>query len=69
MLGDDRGHGSVVDGEDGDGLPPVDLGGHAGQGQVVVEDGEVRMLRQDEGYVVSLRRRSNGGEDDEDEVE
>lgn len=37
LLGDQRSHGGIVEGEDGDGEPPVDVSGEVGEGEVVVE--------------------------------
>lgn len=69
MLGENGGHGGVVEGEDGDGLAAVDLRGEVGRGQVVVEGGEVRVVRQDAGYVVGRRGRDDGGGGQEEEEE
>ncbi|PON32949.1 hypothetical protein PanWU01x14_356890 [Parasponia andersonii] len=60
VLGEDVVHGGVVDGADGDGGPPVDLGGEVGQGQVVVEGRELRVLREDLRDVVGLSAAARG---------
>lgn len=63
VLVQDGRHGCIVDGEDGDGLAAVDLGGEVGDGEVVVEGGELRVLGENAGDVVCL---GGGGEEEED---
>lgn len=57
LLGYEVGHGRVVDRAHGDGLAAVDLLGEVGEGQVVVEGGEIRVFGQDAGDVVGARGR------------
>jgi len=45
-------HGDVVDGTDGDALAAVDFVGEVGDGEVVVEGGELWEVGQDAGDVV-----------------
>ena len=47
-------HSVIVDSADGDGLPHVDLTGEVRDGEVVVEGGEFRALRQNAGDIVRL---------------
>lgn len=60
----DGGGGAVVDGEDGDGGPGVDLRGDVGAAEEVVEGGEVGEVGEDLGDVVG---RSKGKEKEEEE--
>lgn len=62
VLGEEVGHGGVVDGADGDGGLAVDLGGQVGQGQVVVEGRELRVLREDARDVVRV-----GGDEEKEQ--
>ncbi|CAL9039442.1 unnamed protein product [Musa banksii] len=61
VLGEEDGHARVVDRKHGDGEAAVDLGRQVGDGKVVVESGELRVRRQNLGYVVALRHRGAGG--------
>lgn len=54
VLGEEFVHGGVVDGTDGDGGSSVDFGGEMREGEVVVEGGELRVLREDARDVVRL---------------
>jgi len=55
-------HGGVVDGADGDGGFAVDFGGEVGEGEVVVEGGELGVLCEDAGDVVRV---GEGGEEEQ----
>ncbi|CAL5406172.1 unnamed protein product [Camellia sinensis] len=66
VFGEEVGHGGVVDGAYGDGGAAVDLGGEVGDGEVVVEGGEVGVLGEDAGDVVGV---SGGGGEEEREEE
>lgn len=63
-------HGGVVDGQHRDGQAAVDFAGEARRRQVVVELGELGVLRQDLGDVVGpacLRRREEQHEEEREE--
>lgn len=57
-------HGTIVDGEHGDGLAAVYLVGEVGDGEVVVEGGEARMFLEDVRDVVSAI--DGGGEEEKE---
>lgn len=63
-FGEEGRHGGIVDGEDGDGLAAVDLGGEVGEGEVVVEGGELGVFGE---YACNVMCLGCGGEEEEEE--
>ena len=62
LLGEEGRHGGIVNGEDGDGESAVDVAGEVGEGEVVVEGGELGVFGENASDVVAV-----GGEWKEEE--